>query len=144
MYFFLPAAIVDTSSGFLMVPMNFLPDIDQFELLCFIVCLNSGGILPPYIPNPLAPTILPLGFFFMFFICSFAFDIFFIGGNCIYNIKLRVQVTLRVSSSELKVWLLFLPSPLIMSFNSGNFLVVGSTFFLSTLFVVFFFEKLLF
>jgi len=55
------------------------------------------------------------------------------------SVRLRGNIlTLRASSSEEKVWLEFLPSPLIISFNSGNFFVVGKTFFLSNFLFDFF------
>jgi hypothetical protein len=49
---------------------------------------------------------------------------------------------LTLSSSEEKVLLELRPSPDIISFSSGNFLVFGNTFFLSTRLFVFFWKLL--
>jgi len=108
--------------------------MEWLELLCFMVDLKSiGRLLTPWMPRPVTPPTLvfckalflsmlppPLG--------TDSFEGYYallIGGNYI----------LAYSSSEENVWLEALPSPLMISFNSGNFLLLGSTFFLSNFFI---------
>ena len=132
MYVLLLGPKLPASTGFFIVPMNFLPEIEWFELLCFIVCLNSAGMLPPWIPRPLMPPGFTWGFFFIFF-TYWSFILWFtflIGGNCYIIITLLsyiesffirrkglVWISALAADHQLQLWKLL--------FVRQNFLLVN-------------------